>query len=127
MARKRRKTIHQSGKEGLPPGTPVYTGALVEQTVRVDVFHYDGATLREFVPTDLAELASCRRQGGITWVNVSGIHHVETVERVCATYGVHPLAVEDICSVDTRAKAEEYTDHLYLVVKMLTVAHEDDG
>ncbi len=128
MARKRQRAgAATAKKEGLPPGTTVYTGPLVEASVETTVFHYTKTGIKEFVPTDLAEVGACRAAGGITWVNVSGIHHVPTIETVCAAFGVHPLAVEDICNVGTRAKAEEYADHLYLVVKMLTLEKDAPG
>jgi magnesium transporter len=127
MARRRKRQVSQSKKEGLPPGTPVYVGEFTDASVAVTVFNYDRDHLREFTATDLAELSNCRSAHRITWVNVSGIHRVETVDAVCKAFGVHPLAVEDICSTETRPKAEEYEDHLYLVVKMLTVDKEAEG
>lgn len=126
MAR-RRKRISQSGKEGLPPGTPVYVGEIRDESVDITVFNYDRDHIREFVAKDLAELSECRATHRITWVNVSGIHKVEIVDQVCKAFGVHPLAVEDICSTETRPKSEEYDDHLYLVVKMLTVDRDVTG
>ena len=120
MPKRRRSAL----KRGLAPGTVVYTGHRAADQVKVHAFHVFQGALREFEPGDLAELAPCRA-GGVLWVDVSGIHHVETVEAVCRAFGVHPLAVEDICSVETRPKAEEYGDHLYLVVKMLLVGQED--
>ncbi|MBA2320283.1 MAG: magnesium/cobalt transporter CorA [Deltaproteobacteria bacterium] len=123
----RRRRTSQSKKEGLPPGTPLYVGELRDDTVAITAFHYDRTTLEEFVATDLDALRRCRNTGRITWVNVSGIHRVELVEQVCKAFGVHSLAVEDICSTETRPKSEEYDDHLYLVVKMLTVEKDPDG
>ncbi len=124
---KRRRRHHQSKKEGLPPGTPVYIGEVRDATVAITVFDYDATHVHEFTATDLAQLSDARISHRVTWVNVSGIHKVEIVEQVCQVFGVHPLAVEDICSTETRPKAEEYTDHLYLVVKMLTVEQGDEG
>jgi magnesium transporter len=102
-------------------------GEVRDESVSIAVFEYDRDHVREFVATDLSQLSESRASHRVTWVNVSGIHKVEIVEQVCKVFGVHPLAVEDICSTETRPKAEEYNDHLYLVVKMLTVDKDEQG
>lgn len=104
---------------GLPPGTPIYTGSLSDVGVTVDVMEWRDDTLVEVRCTDLSQLAAHRDTDPVTWISVTGLHDVALVQRVCETFGVHPLAVEDIVSTSSRAKFEEYPDHLYIVIKML--------
>jgi magnesium transporter len=55
----------------------------------------------------------------MTWVNIDGIHQKEILEKLSGCFGFHPLVMEDIMNTDQRPKMEDYTDYLYIVLKML--------
>ncbi len=66
-------------------------------------------------PTDLNTL---RERWPVVWVNVDGVAHVDTVDRIGAVFGFHPLALEDVVNLGQRAKTEPYDEHLFIVARM---------
>jgi magnesium transporter len=115
----RRRTARRA-KAGLPPGSLVHVGDLKTEKTQLGVFDYDASTLHEIAAESLEGCLVRKAAPTITWINVDGLHDVATVEKIGASFGVHPLALEDICNTETRAKFEPYDDHLFLVAKMLS-------
>ena len=114
-----RPTPKRSRKAGLPPGTPVHLGETKSATTRLMLLHYDE---REAVEKEIEVVEECqifRDRPGVTWINVSGMHDVNRLERLGNTLGLHPLVIEDILSTDQRPKTEDYSEYLYIVIKAL--------
>ncbi|WP_332643467.1 magnesium/cobalt transporter CorA [Aeromicrobium sp.] len=57
------------------------------------------------------------------WIGIGNPQTFE-LERVAATLGLHPLAVEDALEAHQRPKVERYTDHLFMSLR--TVRYSDD-
>jgi magnesium transporter len=115
----RRRTARRA-KAGLPPGSLVHVGDLKSEQTRLGVFDYDATSLHEVPAESLAGCLARKAAPTVTWVNVDGLHDVATVEKIGASFGIHPLALEDILNTETRAKFESYDEQLFLVVKMLS-------
>ena len=60
----------------------------------------------------------------MTYLHVTGVHHVDVIEQIGQQYGLHPLLLEDIVNTDQRPKVEDYGDYLFLVLKMI---HYDEA
>jgi magnesium transporter len=109
-----------SRKIGMSPGSLVHVGRRFTEDVQVDVhwFGPDGGFERQTV-LEVSELESFRDRDGVLWVDVNGIHDVDIIGRIGATFGLHPLLLEDVLNANQRPKLEEHGDHLYLVLRML--------
>jgi magnesium transporter len=55
----------------------------------------------------------------VTWINIDGLHQIEILEKIGECYGLHPLVLEDILNTDQRPKMEDYSNYIYIVLKML--------
>ena len=126
MTRRRRKAARgqRAQKAGLPPGTPIYTGAEAGRPIRISVLDYDAgaASLHEDVrPSDLARF---RDSGRTSWICVDGVHDVALVQKVAETFGLHPLVVEDIVNVGQRPKCDNYGDYVFVVARNLSLDPE---
>jgi len=108
----------RSEKRGLPPGTPVYVGDAEAGKVSVTVIDYDSDSFTERQVT-AAECSQFRDTDTVTWINVDGIHDVDTVAGVAEQFGLHPLVQEDILYTGERPKMEDYRQYIYIVLKML--------
>ena len=64
-------------------------------------------------------------ENSITWINIEGVHHPETIERIGRCYGIHPLTLEDIVNTEQRPKIEEYDDYLFVVLKTFDYEKHD--
>ncbi|HSM05456.1 MAG TPA: magnesium/cobalt transporter CorA [Longimicrobiales bacterium] len=131
LARLRSGARAAAGKRGAPPGTLVYSGPEAEEPVRLSYLVYDHDELRQDgrAPADSAELEVCLRHLSgpeISWINVDGLHDVGVIEALGSQVGLHRLVMEDILHTSQRAKVEEYPDHIYLVIRMLTWDEEAD-
>jgi magnesium transporter len=65
-------------------------------------------------PADWEQLADDDR---VHWIHVIGLGDVGLVERLGTTFGLHPLALEDVLTLGQRPKAEEYDDQLFCVAQ----------
>jgi magnesium transporter len=59
-----------------------------------------------------------RDNNHISWINIDGIRK-DSVERISAHFGIHPLITEDILSLNQRPKMDEVDNVLYCLLNML--------
>jgi magnesium transporter len=119
----------RSRKIGQPPGTLVHIGEAHVEPIRVTVIDYTADRLEEHVVESVEECFRYRDTAGVTWINVDGVHDVNTIARLGEYYGLHTLVLEDVVHTDQRPKVEDYDDRLYIVVRMLLAQQtkeEDD-
>jgi magnesium transporter len=100
---------------GTPPGTlkghPEASRALVR------VACYGADRLVEETAEDPGRLEALKETAPVMWVDVSGSGDAETVARIGETFGLHPLATEDVLNTRQRAKVERYGDQLFIVAR----------
>jgi magnesium transporter len=104
---------------GLPPGTVVYTGDKKSTEVKIQVIDYDEATIEEHEVKTPEECEKYLKSNTVSWINVTGIHDTEIIERMGKLFKLHPLVLEDIANTNQRPKIEDYEDYLYIVCKMI--------
>ena len=117
--------IRKSKKTGLPPGTPVYVGDEEPLPAHIDEISYDEDEFREKVVDDVTEILDDLKSPDITWVNVNGLKVSDIIE-IGTAMGFHPLIQEDIVNTLQRPKVEEYTDHIFFVLKMIKYDEESE-
>ena len=88
--------------------------------VKMTVLAYDEAHLQESQPATAGDLGAFKGQTGVAWINVEGIHEPELIQDIGWLFELHPLTVEDILNPEQRAKVDDFTHYLFLVVKMLS-------
>ena len=62
---------------------------------------------------------------GPTWVHATG-GDSDAIETLRDTFGIHPLAVEDIVENRTRPKAEEFDDYTFVLMKSARLSQRED-
>lgn len=82
------------------------------------VYDYDAATIVEKKLDTIEEAIAFRDSTRICWINIDGLRKND-VEIICNHYGIHPLFVEDILSVDQRPKMDEVESVLFCLLNML--------
>lgn len=117
---KRGKPVSQGSKAGLPPGTPVFIGERKQDTVKIELFSYSREHLEEVPDASITDCLRFKNDKANTWVNVTGIHDTQAIERLAELFGLHPLTTEDISNTKQRPKVEEFSDYIFLAMKMLT-------
>lgn len=105
-------------KLGQIPGSLIYTGEKPHQKLFIEAFDYTKDRYEERELTNVEECFNFE-EGSITWININGLNHVDTIEKIGAHYELHPLVLEDIVNIAQRPKIDEYDNYVFVVLKML--------
>ena len=109
----------QLKKAGASPGTLVHIGDQKVDETRITLIDYDEAHLQERVLDGIEEAFPLKDLPTVTWINIDGLHEIDTVEKVGQHFNIHPLVLEDILNTGQRPKTEEFEDLIFVVLKML--------
>lgn len=123
-SRKRRKVFQHRSPPGSAPGTLVSDSAAGGP--HLHVFLYDSRGVQESRPTTVAEIPAIG-EGQVLWLDVDGLGNAAVVEAIGQRFNLHSLALEDVLHVHQRAKAEEYPNHIFIVVRALEGAESADS
>jgi magnesium transporter len=114
-------------KRELPPGTAVYIGEKEKQTsAKITVINYDKGNYEEKEIDNIEDSFETLTNEKKTWINISGIHDVNTVEKIGKKIGLHPLLIEDIVNSGHRPKIEVDDNHMLVILKRLYFDIETD-
>lgn len=110
-----------SKKLGQPPGSLIYTGEVIHPEIHISIMDFDQEHLTELTDIPVEEcLRFMENKRTITWINIRGIHDVNVLEAIGNHLGLHTLLLEDIMNSGQRSKLDNYKDHIYIVMRMLT-------
>lgn len=101
------------------PTNFVFTGVQHEKEIAIQLFEYnkDGhLELSNIKPSEFNNFSDLTKQ---YWLNIHGIHDVETVNTICKKVGIHDLAIQDILDVNQRPKFQEYDDYWFFSIKSM--------
>ncbi|HET7058147.1 MAG TPA: CorA family divalent cation transporter, partial [Nitrospiraceae bacterium] len=117
-----KKGKRRSAKAGLPPGTLVYIGERKTDHVRLTLIQYREGVFNQQELKSIDEFLTIytrTESGTITWLDIGGLHDVQTIEQIGKAFHLHPLLLEDIVNTEQRPKREDYGNVIYVVAKML--------
>ncbi|MDY0040854.1 MAG: magnesium/cobalt transporter CorA [Desulforhabdus sp.] len=111
-------------KPGLAPGTLVHIGEKKTEKTKITLIKYDEASYHEKEVQTIEECFSLEDARTTKWINVDGIHQIETIRKIGNHYSLHPLTLEDILNTDQRPKMDDYEDYIFVVLKMFFYIEE---
>jgi magnesium transporter len=114
----------RSKKVGLPPGSLVHIGERKAEQVKITIREFGQDQYYETSLNTFDQCVPLKNKTTVTWINVDGVHHVETLEKLGECYGLHPLVLEDILATDQHPKMEDYDEYVYVVLKMFSSDNE---
>lgn len=111
-------------KPGSAPATltPHLEGG-VPQKAEIRMIRYDRDNLEEKKLAGLGELE--QRKGVVTWIDVSGLGDVETLQALGERFHIHPLALEDVLNTGQRPKVEFTSDYVFVCMQMVFSENEE--
>lgn len=115
----------RSRKAGLPPGTLVYIGDKKTEKAFINIIDYNEAEVQEKSAVTPEECREYVDKSTVTWINMTGLHDTDILQKLGDVFGIHPLILEDIVNTSQRPKLEDYGDYLFLVFKMLYHSSRD--
>jgi magnesium transporter len=124
IAKKARLLKRHSKKAGVPPGTLVHIGEKKVETVRITYIDYDEQNVEEKQISTIEECFHLKTTPTVTWINIDGLHEVETIEKLGKKFELHPLLLEDVVSTGQRPKFEDFEKYAFVVLRMLSYSEE---
>jgi magnesium transporter len=119
--RNHRKPTLAFGKRTQPGASPgTLTGAPDAHPTRLDLIVYDRDHIQELPDATEKQLSAAITPARIVWIDVVGLDNLELIERIGSLFNLHPLAMEDVVNTYQRAKAETFSDHLFVATRMPT-------
>lgn len=103
---------------GQAPGTLIYTGKKLTDTIELEMFSYNETHLDQKKSQSVKEILDLHQEDRINWLNIAGLHNEGIIDQVGKEYDLHNLLLEDILMVDQRPKAEDFGDHIFFTIKM---------
>lgn len=105
------------------PGTPVHTGVRHLEDILMTVHDYDEEHYDVIPIKNIEKSESYLQSKSKTWIQIRGLHDIETLKNVWDYFDLHPLVQEDVVSTSQRPKVEYYSGHIYIVLRM--IVHRD--
>ena len=113
-------------KAGTAPGTLVHVGEQRLKTAQISMLEFSPDTLHEQEIETIAEAVAIGSNAKAAWLNITGLHDVDLIERVGREFQIHKLTLEDVVNTRQRAKFEDYGHYLFAVFKMLHLEPESN-
>lgn len=86
--------------------------------VVITAYVYNKESISEQKNITIDEALALQTNGHIVWINIDGLRKAD-VEKTGAHFGIHPLLIEDILSINQRPKMDEVDEILFSVMNML--------
>lgn len=113
--------------KGQSPGTLVIN--LDSPKPKFTVYFYDKQHFEEHFPDKVSELAALLKENTKKyWVRVQGLSDEKILRDLADIFSIHRLTLADIVNRDSRAKTEEFDEHLFIIseaVKEVSKGHLD--
>lgn len=130
MLKKKNKSARlrkKASKIGLSPGSLIYVGDDHEGESQIHLIQYNEilvSTTKVHSENEIKDLIDPEK---VNWLNITGIHNAEVIERTGQIFGIHPLVMEDILNTNQRPKLELYDDFLFVNLKFVEPTPDEDG
>lgn len=109
--------MKRRGVAGAVPGT--VTADPSAKQPEITELTFGPAELTERSVKDIRELVGVVGKRPVTWINVDGLGNAEVLKQLGSQFGLHPLALEDTVNTHQRAKADDYREVLFVVMRMV--------
>ncbi len=94
--------------------------------MKITIIDYDEEKFQEKEVETIDEVFPFSDKSTATWINLDGIHQVDSIEKIGKHFKIHPLVLEDIMNTGQRPKMEDFNNYLFLVLKMLSYDEEEN-
>lgn len=85
----------------------------------IELIDYSPESVTETPVEDPETLVDPVQNDTVTWININGLGHLETLKTVRDTLSLHPLLLEDVIRPFQRPKVEEYESQLFIILRVV--------
>jgi magnesium transporter len=104
----------------------IHIGDRKAEQVKISVTDYDFKTVIHVQLEKVEQAFPFRDSPTVTWLDITGLHNVETLRKIGDHYQIHPLVIEDILNTQHRPKIENFDQYIFLIMKILQMAPDDN-
>ncbi|MEX1378296.1 MAG: magnesium/cobalt transporter CorA [Eubacteriales bacterium] len=110
-------------KANTQPGSVVYTGTKKSERSRIELITYDE---HHFTRSDIAvEDIHNIEAHKVNWINIVGVNDTETIEKIGQILDLDFLILEDIVTIGSRPKFDNYNDYLFVLLNTILIGSTD--
>ncbi|EIJ34081.1 magnesium/cobalt transporter CorA [Thiothrix nivea] len=108
------------GKRYHPPGTPPGTLARHGEgdTTRVCLLEYSSEQCTETLAPTPEQCRAAMQNDRADWLDVTGVNDPAAIRELGETFGLHPLALEDVLNSGQRPKIDFHAKHAFLILNL---------
>ncbi len=118
LLKKKSDTTTFADTVGLSPGALVHVGEKKVEKIRFSIINYDEKEITEKQDASLEECLDVKNKSGTTWINISGIHDPNVIEKFGKYFGLHSLVQSDTMNTEIRPKFVNHDEYLQVVLKI---------
>jgi len=106
-------------KVGLKPGELLHVGERKLEKIRIRVIDFDSKHLEERELESIEECRNYKDKDTVSWINVDGLHNIESMTILRKDFGISSLVFEDVINTHQRPKFEDYGKYIFIIAKMI--------
>lgn len=103
---------------GTAPGTLIADADAASRPMKLRLMEYDAGSLQERDDLGISACKAYLESDTITWIHVEGYAPPDLLKELGETFGLHPLALEDILNTGQRPKLEHYGQQLFAIMSL---------
>lgn len=111
---------------GLPPGTLIHSGEHKSTDVTLSLIDYDAQNHLVKKEIRLEDCLPLKETDSVSWINLSGLHDIDQLQKIGTGFNIHSLVLEDILNTGHLPKCEEFDTYVLLIFKLLHI-NKDTG
>ncbi len=115
--KKQKFRIYREESIGAPPGTLKANRAATRTVMRIVAYDVDKCEVHQI--KDPQRIEDYLNRWPVTWVDISGLNNIKSIQHIGDIFGLHPLALEDVVNVHQRAKVEQYDTTFFVVARTI--------
>ena len=110
-----------------PPGTLVHVGTKHSERIKTSAINYSETSFEELFYDNVEDCFKHKEDALSTWINIDGLHDIDTIEKVGNHFDLHPLLLEDVLNTHQRPKFEEFENYVFISLKMIGINKKGNG
>lgn len=110
---------------GLSPYAMVFRGQKKTDSTNLRVIDFNMDEVQEYKVARTEELNSTNKSKNLRWLNVDGLHHLETMENLAQYFEIPKHIMSDVMNPSLRPKAQEFDTGIFVTIKILKYSEAD--
>jgi magnesium transporter len=110
---------------GLSPYAMVFRGQKKTDSTNLRVIDFNMDEVQEYKVDRTEELTLTNKSKNLRWLNVDGLHHLETMENLTQYFEIPKHIMSDVMNPSLRPKVQEFDTGIFVTIKILKYSETD--